>query len=58
MTANYLHAWCECGHYESWHFEGGPCTYVTTVLDDNLEWQIDSEDCTCTQLRISHVDVG
>jgi len=52
-----IEAWCECSHHERWHFKGGPCAYVTTVLDDNGEWQIDSKDCTCTHLRLQHVEV-
>ena len=52
-----VYAWCECGHTETWHFEGGPCSFIQSYWNHETGQAEDRADCDCGQLVIAHVDV-
>lgn len=47
-----IHAWCECGHHEVWHFEGGPCAH--RYDDHHVSAGV---DCTCSVLRLTDIEL-
>jgi hypothetical protein len=46
-----IHAWCVCGHHESWHFQGGACTRALEDAYGNVD------NCECALLAVALVDV-
>ncbi|QCG77805.1 hypothetical protein QLQ77_gp60 [Gordonia phage Reyja] len=44
-----VHVWCTCGHMESWHFEGGACTWL-------WEGAFETRNCECAHFEVGRVE--